>query len=137
MTATSSPEISVRNLDDSAIALGGHSPVSMVDHDRAELGSPDHKVQHDGVTYYLTNADQRDAFMADPTRYEPAFGGWCAFGMSIDKQFRTDPTSFKVVDGRLLVFLNDLEVDALALWDQGDQDELMAKATTAWERRNA
>ena len=54
--------------------------------------------------------------------------------MSVDKRFRIDPTSFEIVDGRLLVFLNDLETDARALWNQGEPSELMAKAGNAWER---
>lgn len=120
------------NLDDSNVALQGYSPVSYVDDGVAVEGSPDHKVEHNGIVYYLTDRAQEQRFLENPGRYEPAFGGWCAFGMSVDKRFRIDPKMFKIVDGRLLVFLNDLETDARSLWDQGDDAELIAKAEAAW-----
>lgn len=121
------------NLDDSRVALQGHSPVSYVDDNVAEQGKPEHRVEHNGIVYYLTTSDQVTRFEADPARYEPAFGGWCAFGMSVDKRFRVDPASFEIVDGRLMVFLNDLETDARALWNQGDSAELASKAQQAWD----
>jgi hypothetical protein len=52
--------------------------------------------------------------------------------MSIGQRFRCDPGSFKVVNGRLMFFLNNLEVDAATLWDQGDETELLKKADENW-----
>lgn len=121
------------NVDDSQVALQGYSPVSYVDDHVAEQGTPEHRVEHNGVVYYLTSSDQVARFQADPARYEPAFGGWCAFGMSLGKRFRVDPASFEIVDGRLMVFLNDLETDARALWNQGDPAELASEAQQAWD----
>lgn len=121
------------NLDDSRVALQGYSPVSYVDDQVAEQGTPEHRIEHNGVVYYLTSVDQVARFQADPARYEPAFGGWCAFGMSLGQRFRVDPASFEIVDERLMVFLNDLETDARALWNQGDTAELAAKAQQAWD----
>lgn len=121
------------NLDDSNVALHGYSPVSYIDEGQARQGSPDHRVEHNGVAYYLTSESEVERFQRDPDRYQPAFGGWCAFGMSVDKRFRIDPEKFKVVDGRLLVFLNDLETDALGLWEQGDDAELLKRAEEAWQ----
>lgn len=122
------------NVDDSRVALEGYSPVSYLDGHVAEQGKPAYRVEHAGVVYYLTNEDQVARFEADPERYQPAFGGWCAFGMSIDQRFRIDPNSFEIADGRLMVFLNDLETDARSLWIQGDPTELTEKAARAWQR---
>jgi YHS domain-containing protein len=128
------PDISRFNLDDSRIALGGYSPVSYVDHEVAQPGSKEHTVTSHGIRYLFTDEEQRQKFEADPDRYEPAYGGWCAFGMSVDKRFRIDPHKFLMRDGRLLVFLNDAEVDARDLWLQGSNPELRAKADDAWRR---
>ena len=128
---TSAP-FDLRNIDDSRIGLQGYSPVSYVDAGNAELGSTEHHAEHDGIRYFFTNDAQRQAFEAAPDRYAPAFGGWCAFGMTVDKRFRINPHKFLVVDGKLLVFLGDIETDARALWLQGEQSKLMETATQNW-----
>jgi hypothetical protein len=76
-------------------------------------------------------------FRADPERYDPAFGGWCAFGMTMDKRFRPDPMSFKVVDGKTFLFLKDIVTDARGLWTGGDEADLTRAATAAWARDGA
>lgn len=126
-------EITTHNLDHDGVGLQGYSPVSYVDLGKAELGDPAHRAELNGVTYLFTDADQVAVFESDPDRYEPAYGGWCAFGLTIDKQFACDPTSFKIVDGRLMTFLKSDEVDARALWEQaGDEAALVEKADATW-----
>jgi YHS domain-containing protein len=134
MTTQTDTVVDHRNIDDSAIALDGYSPVSYLEKGVAERGRREHSAEHNGVRYFFTDEGQRQRFLANPDRYAPAFGGWCAFGMSVGKRFRSDPTRFKVVDGKLLVFLNDIEVDALELWNKGEDRELMAKAEEEWAR---
>lgn len=120
------------NLDSNGVGLGGYSPVSYLDLGVAEKGIPDHSVEYNGATYHLTDADQVATFESNPDKYQPAYGGWCAFGLTIDKQFACDPHSFKVVDGRLMMFLNDGDVDARALWEDADEAELIEKANVKW-----
>lgn len=100
------------------IAIGGYSPVSYFEKGRAELGSPDHAVEHEGKVYHLASAAQAHAFRENPDKYLPAHGGVCAYGVSIGKTFPVDPTNFKIVDGRLLLFLKNDEVDARELWEK-------------------
>lgn len=134
MTQQTRPGVDRCNLDDSAIALGGYSPVSYFEKGRPERGDKTYSAEHHGANYYFTDEQQRQRFVADPDKYEPAFGGWCAFGMTLGKRFRVDPSRFKIVDGRLFVFLNDVEVDAIQLWNGGNEAELTAKAEQEWER---
>lgn len=115
-------------------ALEGYSPVSYFEKNAAERGSPDHQVRHGDQTYYFTSPEQVAAFRADPEKYVPAFGGTCAFGQSIEKEFQPDPTRFKIVDGRLLVFLKTDEVDALGLWNKEGDAACLAKADRHWAR---
>ena len=86
------------------------------------------------MTYYLVSADAKRAFDTDPERYIPAYGGWCAFGMAVQDKFPIDPTNFKIVDGRLLVFLRNKNVDARELWNKGNESELIAKAGAHWKK---
>ena len=52
----------------------------------------------------MVSADAKKAFDRNPEKYIPAYGGWCAFGMSVSDKFPVDPTNFKIVDGRLMLF---------------------------------
>ncbi len=115
-------------------ALEGYSPVSYFEKNTAELGSPDHQVSYRDQTYYFTSPAQVAAFQADPEKYLPAFGGTCAYGQSIEKDFQPDPTRFKIVNGRLLLFLKTDEVDALALWNKDGDAACLAKADRHWAR---
>ncbi|UYV13223.1 MAG: hypothetical protein NCW75_02805 [Phycisphaera sp.] len=115
------------------LGVSGYSPVSYLARHRAEPGSPLHRAEHQGVTYFFTDTKQVKAFKADPDRYLPAYGGYCAFGCSVDSKFVPDPTSFEVIDGRTHLFLKNDEVDARQLWQDADEREARSKADAFWE----
>ena len=92
------------NLPSSGVALEGYCPVAYFLADKAIKGSLEYASEYNGVTYYFVSADAKKLFDADPDKYVPAYGGWCAFGMAVQDKFPVDPTNFKIVDGRLLVF---------------------------------
>ena len=54
--------------------------------------------------------------------------------MSIQDKFPVDPTNFKIVDGRLMVFLRNKGIDALDLWNKGNESQLRAKADAHWQK---
>ena len=109
------------------VGLDGYSPVSYFENG-PERGKEAFSTVHRNTTYYFTSAEQRGKFLASPEKYLPAFDGFCAFGHSIEKEFPVDPTSYKIANGRLFLFLKNAEVDALQLWNKGNQEELLAKA---------
>lgn len=119
------------NTDDTRIALDGYSPVSYLDLNLAQRGSKAFKSTYDGVHYYFTSADQKAKFDADPKRYVPQYGGYCATGIAVKGKFRTDPNKFLVRNGKLYLFLNNLEVDALQLWLENEA-EMTKKADANW-----
>jgi YHS domain-containing protein len=120
------------NLPSSGVAIEGYCPVAYFAVDKAVKGDPQHASTYNDVTYHFVSADAKRAFDAEPAKFIPAFGGWCAFGMAVEDKFPIDPNSFKIVDGRLLLFLKNKNVDALALWNAGDQYELITKAEAHW-----
>ncbi len=115
-----------------ALGLSGYSPVSYLDDNRAQPGSPEFVATHEGVTYFFTSNAQLERFTENPERYLPAYGGYCAFGCSVESHFVPDPTSFKVIDGQTHLFLKNDEVDALQLWNDGNQPELTEQADAYW-----
>ena len=65
---------------------------------------------HDGVAYYFSSDETRKQFEADPERYMPQYGGFCAFGVALGKKLDAAPRFADIVDGKLYVFLNAAEI---------------------------
>jgi len=113
-----------------SLAASGFDVVSYHTGEKPVRGNGNHVASHDGATYVFASDTNKRAFEADPDRYVPAFGGYCAFGMSIGKQLIADPDVWEIVEGRL--YLNkDMEIHAL--W-QGHRDENIRKAGVEWRR---
>ncbi|MEM7627492.1 MAG: YHS domain-containing (seleno)protein [Planctomycetota bacterium] len=116
------------------VGLHGYSPVSYFTHNEARPGSPLYTATFDGITYFLESEDQIQAFEPNPERFVPAYGGWCAFGATKEKHFEINPEAFKIVDGRLLVFKANEQVNARDKWNAGDESELTRKANAFWAK---
>jgi YHS domain-containing protein len=89
------------NVDARGLALRGHDPVAYQTQGRPVPGLAQFTAQHQGATYHFVSAANRDAFRANPDRYAPAFGGFCAMGVAMARKLDGDPTLFRVVDNRL------------------------------------
>ena len=124
------------NIPSSGVALEGYCPVAYFAVNKPVKGQARFASTYKGVTYHFVNDDARAAFERTPDKYVPAFGGWCALGMAMGDKFPVDPTSFKIVNGRLNLFLKNRNVDALALWNRGDEAEQTAKARAHWAQVN-
>ena len=86
------------------VAINGYDPVAYFNENRPVKGKPEFMTKADGVTYLFMSADNRDKFAADPAKYQPQYGGYCAYGVAQGFKPDIDPTAFKVIDGKL--FLN-------------------------------
>lgn len=116
------------------LALGGYDPVSYHQEGGPRPGKPALTTEDRGATYRFVSAENRLAFLADPDRYEPAFGGWCAMAMAAGESVPADPTHFLVAaDGRLLVFAA-ADPPHEARWKQ-DGARKRAEAAKAWRTR--
>jgi len=122
------------NTDDSKIALQGYSPVSYLDLGLAQKGVKAYKSTYDGLAYYFTSEEQKKSFEADPKKYLPQYGGYCAFGIAVGAKFRVDPNKFIVKDDKYYLFLYTLEVDAQQLWLADNHKELTQKADANWTK---
>lgn len=86
-------------------AIGGTDPVSYFVDGEPNQGSDAFTAEYNGATWRFMSAANRDAFLADPEKYAPAYGGYCATGMSYGQKVPIDPTYWKIVDGQL--YLNN------------------------------
>lgn len=122
------------NIDNSNIALQGYSPVSYLDLGLAQLGNKAYKSEYNKVIYYFTSAEQKAVFDKNPSKYLPQYGGYCAFGCYAGAKFRVDPTKFLVKDDKYFLFLNNVELDALQLWNAENYNALVKKANENWSK---
>jgi len=115
------------------VAIDGYDPVSYLADQRAVEGKKSLSLTHQGVTYYFSTQSHRDAFKADPAKYEPAYGGWCAFAMGDSgEKVEIDPETFKIVDGKLYLFYNKFFNNTLTSWNK-DETRLKASADKNWK----
>ena len=114
--------------------LQGYCPVAYFVADQALPGTADYTSTYDGKLYYLFNEEVKAEFDSNPEKYLPQYGGRCAFGMSIEKELEPDPTNYKVIDGKLYLFLKNDETDALELWNRENEAQCLANADRYWEK---
>jgi YHS domain-containing protein len=91
------------NVDDSGVAIQGYDPVAFFTDNKPVKGDPNILVKHDGAVYFFASKEHRDLFKADPAKYTPVFGGYCAYGVSRNKLVSIDVDAFQIVDGKLLL----------------------------------
>jgi hypothetical protein len=83
------------------IAIQGYDVVSYFTEGEPVKGSPAHEVAFDDVKWWFKNAVHRDMFVADPERYLPQYGGFCAGGMAMGVSVPANPDNWVIVDGKL------------------------------------
>ena len=91
------------NLDKTGLAIQGYDPVAFFTDGKPVKGKSEFVAKHDGAVYLFASKEHRDTFKADPAKYEPAFGGYCAYGVSRNKLVEIDPEAFQIMDGKLLL----------------------------------
>ncbi len=110
------------------LAVHGHDVVAYFRGGTPVLGSDTYAYAYKGGTYRFADQANLDAFKADPEKYVPAFGGFCAYGVAVGKKFDGDPRYWKIVDGRLYLNLN---ADIAAKWNE-DIPGYVAQAKDKW-----
>lgn len=114
------------------LAIDGYDPVAYFVQGRAIKGKKEMAVSHEGVLYYFSSAANKEAFKRNPGKYEPQYGGWCAYAMGAENEkVSVDPKTFKVVDGKLYLFYNKFFNNTLPEWNK-DESNLKSKADKNW-----
>jgi YHS domain-containing protein len=115
------------------LAIQGYDPVAYFTKGKAIEGSKQFAAVYEGVTYYFANAADKDLFLKDPKKYEPQYGGWCAYAMgATNDKVEIDPETFKIVDGKLYLFFHNFINNTLLKWNK-DEANLKAKADKNWQ----
>lgn len=112
----------------SKAAVNGYDTVAFFTDSKPVNGSPFISAEYKGATYFFATEDHKKLFTANPAKYAPQFGGYCAFGVAIDKLFPVDISTWQVRDGKLYLNLNP---DILKKFNE-DAAGNVAKADKNW-----
>ncbi|MGD1924778.1 MAG: YHS domain-containing (seleno)protein [Paracoccaceae bacterium] len=96
-------------------AIDGTDPVAYFTEGRPVEGSSDFTHEWNGAVWRFSSAENRDLFIADPAKYAPQYGGYCAWAVSQGYTASTDPDAWKIVDGKLYLNYNK---DVQSTWEE-------------------
>jgi YHS domain-containing protein len=85
------------------IALQGYDPVAFHTIGKAVKGKPDLLAEYRGYKYLFSSKDNKASFAEEAERYLPAFGGYCAYGVSHGVLFPVEIETWEIIDGRLVL----------------------------------
>jgi len=137
LAAYSQSEVSVWkthfNVDNTGLAIQGYDPVSYFGSNGPQEGKEELSYEFRDITYRFVSSGSLDNFMASPEKYEPEYGGWCAYAMGESgEEVKIDPETFKIIDGKLYLFYNFLFNNTLKDWND-DEKHLKLKADKSWK----
>jgi YHS domain-containing protein len=114
---------------ENGLAIRGYDPVAYFTDGRPVEGRPEFAATLDGATWRFASAEHKAAFEADPAKFTPQYGGYCAWAVSAKNEaYPIDPNAWKIVDGKLyLNYSQDVQKD----WGQ-DVPGHIAKADKNW-----
>ena len=114
------------------LAIQGYDPTAYFTQNKAVKGTKQFAAMAEGVTYYFLNAANKDLFIKDYKKYEPQYGGWCAYAMGAsNEKVEIDPETFKIVNGKLFLFYHTWVNNTLNKWNK-DEAYLKASADKNW-----
>lgn len=90
----------------SRIAVNGYDPVAFFTDGKPTNGDPGIKSTHKGAIYFFASKAHKSQFDADPEKYVPQFGGYCAYGVALGALFPVDISTWQVRNGKLYLNLN-------------------------------
>ncbi|MFV8393954.1 YHS domain-containing (seleno)protein [Flavobacterium sp. LB2P6] len=117
------------------IAIQGYDPVAYFKQGKAVKGKKEITASYEGVVYYFSMPVNKEYFLKNPSKFEPQYGGWCAYAMGdSNEKVSVNPETFKISNGKLYLFYNALFNNTLKSWNK-EETGLMMKADANWSKR--
>ncbi len=87
-------------------AIRGYDPVAYFTQSKPVKGTPELKYAWKGADWHFASKENLDAFKADPEKYAPQYGGYCAYGTSSGYKAPTEAGAWTIVDNKLYLNYN-------------------------------
>ncbi len=100
---------------ENGVAIRGTDAVAYFTQAKPVQGKEEFAAEYQGATWHFSSAENRGTFLNDPEKYAPAYGGYCAYALSLGTyKVETDPEAWSIVNGRL--YLNKTPV-VRSIWE--------------------
>ncbi|MEP6738451.1 MAG: YHS domain-containing (seleno)protein [Chryseolinea sp.] len=116
----------VYKTDDGAIQ--GYDPVAYFKARKAVRGEKQFTYQWNDASWFFSSKANLDEFKANPNKFAPQYGGYCAYGTSEGHKAPTQPNAWTIVDDKLYLNYND---DVKTMWTK-DRKSRIEKADKNW-----
>ncbi len=101
MVARPSSAIPTINQTADHVAIKGYDTVAYFTKSKPVKGSPEYQSKWQDAIWQFASGSHRDLFEANPERYAPQFGGYCALGIAAGEYAQIDPEAWTIVEGKL------------------------------------
>lgn len=113
---------------------GGYDVVSYFNND-PQKGNEEFTIVHDNAKFRFKSQENLAAFQANPEKYIPQYGGWCAYAMAKGgKKVTVNPKTYEIRDGKLYLFYNKRFNNTLKSWIKEKPSALIPKADMSWKK---
>lgn len=109
-------------------AIHGYDTVAYFTESKAVKGDDQFAVEYNGATWLFSQAENKALFEAEPEKYAPQYGGYCAYGAAQNAVVDIDPDAWHISDGKL--FLN-YSARVQKKW-LAEKPEFISKADAYW-----
>lgn len=114
------------------LGLDGYDPVSYFENEKPLKGKKEFAASFKGVIYYFATIENKKKFLNGALKYEPQYGGWCAYAMGKNgKKVSINPETYKIINEKLYLFYNKFGTNTLDDWNK-DESNLKSKAEIFW-----
>ena len=125
------------NVNSKNVILDGYDVVAYFQAAKAVKGSKKHAAVYDGVNFHFSSKENLEIFEANPKKFLPKYHGYCAFAVGAKgAKVPADPKTFKLYNGALLIFFNDLfegkKFNTKVPWNANEKS-LFMKAEQNWK----
>lgn len=109
-------------------AIKGYDPVAFFSQSKPVMGVDSINYLYKGANWLFSSTENLAKFKADPKKYEPQYGGYCAYGMADGHKAPTQTETWAVIDGKLFFNYNSKVKE---LWNK-NQPAFIEKANSLW-----
>ena len=95
------------NVDNANVAIHGYDTVAYFTDGKPTKGKNKFEHEWEDARWLFSSATNLELFKANPRRYAPQFGGYCAGGLAVGEYADVDPELFSIVDGKLYLIVNE------------------------------